>query len=195
MLLPAAATRDWIRPWSVRSRQEMPGPACTRSAPSLLLSPGGSPTPDQASRYSAARASPASHDRRRGDWRPVTVSYGDDFALAIAGYERYDALLVNPVFDGMNLVAKEGPTLNRRDGTLILSENAGAFPELGRHAVRVSPFDVEGTADAIREALEMPAVERARRARGLRAAVQRNRLDAWVERQRAALRRAGAGPG
>lgn len=126
------------------------------------------------------------------DWLPVTVSHMDDFSTAIAGYERYDALLVNPVFDGMNLVAKEGPTLNRRDGALILSENAGAFPELGRHAVVVSPFDVEGTAEAIRRALEMPAPERARRARGLRSAVQRNRLDAWVLRQRADLRRSAA---
>jgi Glycosyltransferase family 20 len=89
-------------------------------------------------------------------WPPITVSHTDDFPTAIAGDERYDALLVNPVFDGMNPVAKEGPTLNRRDGVLILSENAGAFPELGRHAVAVSPFDLEGTAEAIGRALEMP---------------------------------------
>jgi trehalose 6-phosphate synthase len=126
------------------------------------------------------------------DWRPVVVSLGDDFPMAIAGYERYDALMVNPVFDGMNLVAKEGPTLNRRHGVLILSENAGAFPELGRHAVRVSPFDVEETAEAIRQALEMPPTDRARHARGLRAAVHNNRLDAWVARQRMDLRRVAA---
>lgn len=125
-------------------------------------------------------------------WKPVEVSLANDFTLAIAGYERYDALMVNPTFDGMNLVAKEGPTLNRRDGVLILSENAGAFAELGSHALAVSPFDVEATAGAIAAALEMPAAERARRARGLRSAVQRNRLDAWVGRQRADLDRAVA---
>jgi trehalose 6-phosphate synthase len=116
-------------------------------------------------------------------WRPVTMSLADDFPMAVAGYERYDALVVNPTFDGMNLVAKEGPTLNRRDGVLILSENAGAFDELGTHAVAVSPFDVEATAEAIGKALDMPAAERARRARALRAAVQRNRLEAWVGNQ------------
>ncbi len=127
-----------------------------------------------------------------GGRRPVELTLADDFPMALAGYLAYDVLMVNPMFDGMNLVAKEGPSLNRNDGVLLLSENAGAFPELGRHAVRISPFDVTGTADAIRAALEMPRAERRQRARGLRAAVARNSLDRWVGNQLADLRRAAA---
>jgi trehalose 6-phosphate synthase len=94
---------------------------------------------------------------------------------------------VNPVFDGMNLVAKEGPVLNRGDGVLVLSENAGAVAELGPHALVVNPFDVEGTALALDEALRMEPHERRRRAAALRSAVERNRLDQWVDRQLADL--------
>jgi trehalose 6-phosphate synthase len=90
---------------------------------------------------------------------------------------------VNPVFDGMNLVAKEGPVLNDRDGVLILSRNAGAFEELGRHAIPVNPFDVGETAAAIGTALEMDEAERARTATALRETVEANRLDRWVQAQ------------
>lgn len=124
------------------------------------------------------------------DWMPVHVALSDDFPAALAAYERYDALLVNPILDGMNLVAKEGPSLNRRDGVLVLSENAGAFDQLGRWAVTVSPFDVEDTAEAIERALEMPREERRRRARALRDAVARSSLDAWVSAQLRDLRAA-----
>jgi len=119
-------------------------------------------------------------DRHR---MPIVTSVKDDFPLSVAAYTMYDALMVNPVLDGMNLVAKEGPILNRRRGALILSTNAGAFDELGRHAIPVDPFDLLDQAEAIRRALEMPADERARRARGLRAAVRRNPLDRWVRSQ------------
>lgn len=120
-------------------------------------------------------------------WQPLEVSLKDDFPRAVAAYQLYDVLLVNPVFDGMNLVAKEGPVLNRRDGVLVLSENAGAFDEVGRYAVRVNPFDVLETAEAIAAALEMGRDERARRARALRRAVRRNPLERWVEAQLADL--------
>ncbi|HEV8421604.1 MAG TPA: trehalose-6-phosphate synthase [Actinomycetota bacterium] len=119
---------------------------------------------------------------RRG-WQPVRLSVMDDVAITLAAYTMYDALLVNPVFDGMNLVAKEGPALNERDGVLILSENAGAFEELGKHALAVNPFDVAQTAQAIAAALEMDQGERARRATALREAVERSRLDRWVQAQ------------
>ena len=117
------------------------------------------------------------------DWQPIDLRVEDDYPTSLASYGLYDVLLVNPVIDGMNLVAKEGPILNRKDGVLILSENAGAFDELGPYALGVNPFDVGGTADAIARALEMPAEERAARARRLRAAVRRNRLDRWVQAQ------------
>src|SRR5439155_19097441 len=99
----------------------------------------------------------------RADWEPIRLSLMDDHPRPPAPYRLYDVLLVNPLFDGMNLVAKEGPALNERDGVLILSENAGAFAELGAHALAVNPFDVQGTARAIAAALEMDPPERARR--------------------------------
>jgi trehalose 6-phosphate synthase len=117
------------------------------------------------------------------DWQPVDLRVQDDYPLSLASYSLYDVLLVNPVIDGMNLVAKEGPILNRRNGVLILSENAGAFDELGPHALGVNPFDIRGTAEAIARALEMPDHERAARATRLRSAVRRNRLDRWVHAQ------------
>src|SRR2546425_9837706 len=95
--------------------------------------------------------------------------------------------MVNPIFDGMSLVAKEGPLLNRRDGVLILSENAGAFAELGDHAIAVNPFDIAVGADAIAWGLEMESSERARRAEALRRIVEANRLDRWVGGQLADL--------
>jgi trehalose 6-phosphate synthase len=123
------------------------------------------------------------------DWQPVEMVVNDDFPLSVAGYQLYDVLLVNSAFDGMNLVAKEGPAVNQRDGVLVLSENAGAYAELGRHALGVNPFDISETADALATALEMNEPERARRAKGLRAAVARNRLDQWVPKQLADLAR------
>lgn len=119
----------------------------------------------------------------RKGWQPVRLAVKDDLPMTLAAYGLYDALLVNPVFDGMNLVAKEGPVLNERDGVLILSENTGAYEELGRHAVAINPFDVGATADAIVSALEMDETERAWRAAALREAVTANRLDRWVEAQ------------
>jgi trehalose 6-phosphate synthase len=83
----------------------------------------------------------------------------------------------------MNLVAKEGPMLNRNDGAVILSETAGAFQELGKWVLPVDPFDLDETASAIGAALEMPAAERAARRRGLRAAIRRNPPERWVKAQ------------
>lgn len=117
------------------------------------------------------------------DWQPIEVSVKDDFVAAVAAYGQYDVLLVNPTYDGMNLVAKEGPAVNRRRGVLVLSQNAGAAAELGRHALTVNPFDLAETGEAIRSALEMPEDERSRRARSLRALVRRTRPEDWVRAQ------------
>ncbi len=117
------------------------------------------------------------------DWHPIDVRVKDDYVSAVAAYGLYDVLLVNPIFDGMNLVAKEGPAVNRRRGVVILSRNAGAYQELGRHTVPVNPFDVAETAEAIRTALEMPTRERTAMARALRSAVVRNRPERWVRAQ------------
>jgi trehalose 6-phosphate synthase len=116
-------------------------------------------------------------------WTPLEVRTEEDYPRAVAAYGLYDALLVNPIFDGMNLVAMEGPLVNRRNGALILSQNAGAFGRLGRHAIPVNPFDVSETAEAIRTSLEMPQDERVRRARGLVRAVLASNPARWLTSQ------------
>ena len=98
----------------------------------------------------------------RGDWQPVVIDERDDYDRSVAGFRRYDVLFVNPVKDGLNLVAKEGPLVNERDGVLCLSPEAGAYDELGDAAVAVHPFDVSQSAAALHEALAMPDSERAR---------------------------------
>ncbi len=85
----------------------------------------------------------------------------------MAAYKHYDVLLVNAMFDGMNLVAKEGPIVNEREGVSILSENTGAHEELGEYALSVNPFDIQELANSIYAALTMDPDERRRRADGL----------------------------
>jgi trehalose 6-phosphate synthase len=116
-------------------------------------------------------------------WQPIELRTDESYERAVAAYGLYDALLVNPIFDGMNLVAMEGPLVNRRHGALILSQNAGAFARLGRHALAVNPFDVAETAEAIAGALEMPREERVRRARGLTRAVLTRNPVRWLTAQ------------
>src|SRR5690606_20226554 len=95
----------------------------------------------------------------------------------------YDVLLVNPVADGMNLVAKEGALVNQRDGVLILSELAGAFYELGEYALDISPYDVYSTAEAIHQALTMDDEEKRRRATALREQVANADVTQWFFNQ------------
>ena len=66
----------------------------------------------------------------------------------------------------MNLVAKEGPLVNVRDGALVLSRNTGAFEELRPWAIEIDPFDVEDQANALERALELPREDRQRRLEG-----------------------------
>ncbi len=123
------------------------------------------------------------------DWQPIRLESRDHFARSVAAYKLYDVLLVNAVFDGLNLVAKEAPLVNERDGVLILSENAGACEELGRWALTVNPFDVVAQAAAIHEALELPASERRARAEAIRAQVREHDLERWLSEQLADLDR------
>jgi trehalose 6-phosphate synthase len=124
--------------------------------------------------------------------KPIELEIRDDFARSVAAYTQYDVLLVNAVFDGMNLVAKEAPLVNERDGVLVLSENAGAYEELGEWAVTVNPFDVAGQAEAIHEALELPLEERRRRAEAIRAHVREHDLESWLAAQLEDLDRVSA---
>jgi trehalose 6-phosphate synthase len=117
------------------------------------------------------------------DWMPVDLRVQDDFPVTLAAYRHYDALMVNAISDGMNLVAKEGPILNGRDGVLILSEHAGAFEELGAFALGVNPFDIEQQAEVLYRALTMDAEERSLRARNLVKVVEENSVEKWVTTQ------------
>jgi trehalose 6-phosphate synthase len=118
------------------------------------------------------------------DWTPIRIDTDDDFPRSIAALRRSDVLLVNPIRDGMNLVAMEGPIVNERDGVLVLSTEAGAWATLGHAgAVDVNPFDVGATADALYTALSMPAAERAERAACLRKAASSRSPADWLAEQ------------
>ena len=127
-----------------------------------------------------------------GGWTPIVLSLQDDRARSLAALTLSDVLLVNPVRDGLNLVAKEGPLLNGADGVLVLSHQAGAWEELalgGGGALGINPFDVAGTADALHAALAMDAPRRAARAAALRTAVRgRTAADWWADQLAAAQR-------
>lgn len=116
-------------------------------------------------------------------WTPIELSMEDNFPRSVAAYKNYDVLLVNAVRDGMNLVAKEAAVVNERNGILVLSENAGAFEELGDHALTVNPYDLDEQADAIYKALTMAEDERRGRAEALRETVTSNTIEHWVEAQ------------
>ena len=136
------------------------------------------------------REAAAVNERFGGDaWRPVEVQLGDNFPQAVAAYKQFDALLVNPIFDGMNLVAKEAPFVNERGGVVVLSENAGAYEELGAWALGVNPFDIEGQAEALHRALTMPADERRRRSEAIKAQVREHDIEHWIESQLAEIAR------
>jgi trehalose 6-phosphate synthase len=124
------------------------------------------------------------------DWTPVELDVADDFARSVAGYKQFDVLLVNPVFDGLNLVSKEAPLVNGRGGVLVLSENAGSYEELSAWAVGVNPFDLSGQADALHEALVMAPAERQRRLEAIQAHVRRHDVREWIAAQLGDLDRA-----
>ncbi len=126
------------------------------------------------------------HFQRPG-WTPIDMQIQDDFFQSVAAYKQYDALLVNAIFDGLNLVAKEAPLVNTRDGVLILSENAGVHEELGEFSLSINPFDLRAQADAIYEALMMPRDERARRLGEIRVRVREHDLAWWMNAQLADL--------
>lgn len=116
-------------------------------------------------------------------WRPIDLRFVEDLELAVAAFKQFDVLFVNPIADGMNLVAKEGVIVNGRDGVLLLSESAGAHAELGRFAVSVHPFDIQQQADALWTALTMPADERRARLQACADIVRRNDLSRWLRAQ------------
>lgn len=117
------------------------------------------------------------------EWQPIRVFYENNYAQALAGLRLYDVLLVNPVIDGMNLVAKEGPTVNTCDGVLVLSEATGAYEQLGEYALGVAPTDLVGTTEALYRALTLSAEERSQRAAALRKSIKEEDISLWLYRQ------------
>ena len=114
-------------------------------------------------------------------WTPVYLDVADNFARSLAAYKLYDVLFVNSVYDGMNLVAKEGPLLNERSGCVVLSDNTGAYEELAPHVISVNPFDVSQQAAALHEALTLESVERDARAEALRARIESSPIEVWSD--------------
>ena len=126
---------------------------------------------------------------QRAGWTPIDLQIEDNFFQSVAAYKQFDVLLVNAIFDGMNLVAKEAPLVNTRDGVLVLSENAGAYEELADWAVTVNPFDVYGQAAAIDRALELSEDDRRERLEAIRAHVHEHDQAEWIAAQLADIDR------
>jgi trehalose 6-phosphate synthase len=154
-----------------------------------LLDPSRQDIPEYSEYLGAMqREARAVNDRFQADgWTPIDLRIADNFAQAVAAYNQYDVLFVNAVFDGLNLVSKEAPLVNERDGVLVLSDNTGAHEEIGEWALTVNPFDVYGQAQAIYTALTMPVEERRRRIEETRAHVRAHDLAAWIAAQLADL--------
>jgi trehalose 6-phosphate synthase len=121
------------------------------------------------------------------DWDPVMLEVNDDYPRSLAACRLADVVLVNPIRDGMNLVAKEAPILSDRGCAVVLSTEAGAAAELGRHALLVNPFDVSQTMEALQQALTMTDEERARRCSALAAAASATPPARWLAQQLEAL--------
>jgi len=117
------------------------------------------------------------------DWQPISVYHEQNRAQALAGLMLYDVLLVNSIADGMNLVSKEGPVLNERDGVLVLSRAAGSFEQLRAGSIGVDPGDVCATAVALETALLMSEKERRERASLNRLAISDHGLQDWLRMQ------------
>ena len=149
------------------------------------LMPSRTDVPEYAEYLERIEAVVAVVNHRHGspDWMPIQLKLRDDLEEAVAAYKHYDVLMVNAMFDGMNLVAKEGPMVNEHAGVSILSENTGAHEELGEFALSVNPFDIQELADSLHAALTMPTEERVRRLDGLRRVITRRTPGDWIDDQ------------
>jgi trehalose 6-phosphate synthase len=128
------------------------------------------------------------HRHGTTDWMPIDLRIYENFNDAVARYKHCDLLMVNPIFDGMNLVAKEAPVVNQRDGVLMLSENTGSHEELADCALSVNPFDIQEQADTIYRALTMDPEEKHVRAQRLREIIVSRDPGDWVDEQLADIR-------
>lgn len=117
------------------------------------------------------------------DWEPIRLLVGENYPRAVAAMKMYDVLLVNSISDGMNLVAKEGPIVNQKDGVLILSERAGARQQLHKGAIVISPVDIFETQMAIHKALSMDTQEKKKHVEVLRSIVREEDINFWLKSQ------------
>ena len=134
------------------------------------------------------------HRHGTTDWMPIDLRIYENFPEAVARYKHFDLLMVNSIFDGMNLVAKEAPAVNTRDGVVMLSENTGSHEELGDCTLTVNPFDIQEQADTIYRALTMDAEERRLRADRLREIVRERDPGVWIAEQLADIAREARAP-
>jgi trehalose 6-phosphate synthase len=149
------------------------------------LMPSRTDVPEYAEYLERIEALVAVVNHRHGttDWMPIDLKIYENFHDAVARYKHFDLLMVNSLFDGMNLVAKEAPAVNTRDGVLMLSENTGSHEELADCALSVNPFDIQEQADAIYRALTMDPEERRVRAEHLKEIIFARNPGDWVDDQ------------
>jgi trehalose 6-phosphate synthase len=149
------------------------------------LQPSRQDVPEYAEYLERIEALVAVVNHRHGttDWMPIDLRIYENFTDAVARYKHFDLLMVNSLFDGMNLVAKEAPAVNTRDGVLMLSENTGSHHELADCALTVNPFDIQEQADAIHRALTMGPEERRLRAERLKEIIFSRNPGDWVDDQ------------
>jgi trehalose 6-phosphate synthase len=149
------------------------------------LQPSRQDVPEYAEYLERIEALVAVVNHRHGttDWMPIDLRIYENFPEAVARYKHFDLLMVNSIFDGMNLVAKEAPAVNTRDGVIMLSENTGSHEELGDCTLSVNPFDIQEQADTIHRALTMTAEERRFRADRLREIVRERDPGKWIAEQ------------
>jgi trehalose 6-phosphate synthase len=121
------------------------------------------------------------------DWEPLILAVRDDYPRSLAACGLADVLLVNPIRDGMNLVAEEGPILSERGCALVLSKEAGAAALVGEAALLVNPYDVSATADALHAGLIMSAAERQRRSATIAGIAAARAPRRWLAEQIEAL--------
>jgi trehalose 6-phosphate synthase len=149
------------------------------------LQPSRQDVPEYAEYLERIEALVAVVNHRHGttDWMPIDLKIYENFHDAVARYKHFDLLMVNSLFDGMNLVAKEAPAVNTRDGVLMLSENTGSYHELSDYVLSVNPFDIQEQADAIHRALTMDPGQKRRWAEGLREIIFSHSPGDWVDDQ------------
>ena len=149
------------------------------------LQPSRQDVPEYAEYLERIEALVAVVNHRHGttDWMPIDLRIYENFPEAVARYKHFDLLMVNSIFDGMNLVAKEAPAVNTRDGVVMLSENTGSHEELGDCTLTVNPFDITEQAETIHRALTMDAEERRLRASRLREIVRERDPGVWISEQ------------